>query len=339
MDGPRIEPVEAPADAAGAVADAGEARDPWSRFDAWAQNSFALLALVGGLAFLLLAGPAIGAGTPVLLVVVASVALAIGPLVAIILGIHERSSWSRPAAVAVLWAIVIAGGIEVVTGVLVPKLTIPLGAILALVVLAKRPPERPVVARRDRRIALALGGIYVLTGVLGGVSTFASNPPAFLVAQANDLQLAVTTNCSDPAFVPGETPVAVTISWHWDRRDTLPGTDDAFQVAWSPFGGLTTDRGQAVVSGEIVLDPAGPAAEQLDQPDIAPRSSFARYGLAGTSAATDGSMRVVFAWDGPHDPAFADFVVTWAHGSRWTTSGETACEWPEAGNPAPSTVP
>lgn len=330
MDELQSGPEAVPVDEADAVASAGDAWDPWSRFDAWAQNSFALLSLVGGLAFLLLVGPASSAGAPVLLLVVMSIALAIGPMVAVILGIHARSSWARPAAVAVLWAIVIAGGIEVVTALLVPKLTIPLGAILAVVVLGRRPPERPVVARRDRRIAVTLGGVYLLTGVLGGISTFVSNPPAFLVARADDLRLVVTTNCTDPAFVPGETPVAVTVSWDWERRDALPGTDDAFQVSWSPFDGLMKDAERGVVAGDIVIDPVGPAATQLDQPDVAPRSNFARYGLAGASAAaTDGSMQVVFTWEGPHDPAFADFVVTWAHGSRWTTYAETACYWPE----------
>ncbi len=335
-----IEPIEIPVDGEGVAADPGEPGDPWSRFDAWTQNSFALLALLGGLAFLLLIGTASGAGALAAVLMTIAMALAVGPLVAIVVGIRRGISWARPAAVAALWAFVISGAIELVTGFLVPKLTIPLGAILALVVLRTRPTGRPVVAPRDRRIALALGGLLLMMGVVSGISTFLTYPPAALIANPDDLRLSVRTNCDEPGFVPGVTDVAVTVAWKWTRRDVLPGLDDAFQVEWSPLAGLNKHVERGIVAGDLATDPVGPAATQLDQPEIADLSNVTRYGLAGASAAAaDGSMQVLFSWEGPHDPAFADFVVTWAHGSRWTTNDRTVCAWPATGPPEPSTAP
>jgi len=344
MDEPGTGPAGAVADDADPVADAGVAattRDPWSSFDAWAQNTFALLVLLGGLAFLLLAGPALRAGPWVALLVVASVALAIGPLMAVILGIHRGASWARPAAAAVLWAIVIAAVIQVVTDLLVPKLTIPLATILALAVLSRRPSERPVAGRRDRRIALALGGVYVVTGVLGGVATFLASPPAALVADTSDLQLDITTNCQDPAFVPGETDVEVSIAWAWTRRDVLPGIDDAFQLEWPQFTGLTKTAERGIIGGGIVIDPSGPAATALDgTAGSTGMTPYARYGLSGVSAAAaTGGMRVVFAWERPQEPDYSDFLVRWAHGTRWTTFATGGCDWPVVTGPVPATAP
>lgn len=343
MDEQGTGPVGTAADDGDTGADPAVTHDPWSSFDAWAQNASALLALLGGLAFLLLAGPALRAGPWVALLVVASVALAIGPLGAVILALHGRASWARPAAAAVLWAIVIAAVIQVVTDLLVPKLTIPLGAILALAVLSRRPSERPAVGRRDRRIALALGGVYVLTGVLGGVATFLASPPAALVADMSDLQLGITTNCGDPAFLPGQTDVEVSIVWAWTRRDVLPGIDDAFQLEWPQFTGLTKTAERGIIGGGIVIDPSGPAASALDgTTGSTGMTPYARYGLSGVSAAAaTGSMRVVFAWERSGQPEDSDFLVRWAHGTRWTTLAMGGCGWPvdAEASPEPSTAP
>ena len=188
---------------------------------------------------------------------------------------------------------------------------------------------------------MALGGISVLTGVLGGVSTFLASPPAALVAATTDLQLGITTNCGDPAFVPGETDVEVSIAWAWTRRDVLPGIDDAFQLAWPQSTGLTRTAERGIIGGDIVLDPSGAAATALDgmtsPTDMTP---YARYDLTGVSAAAaTGGMRVVFAWERPQEPDYSTFVVTWAHGTRWTTVQAAGCEWPVVAGREPATAP
>lgn len=314
--------------------------DPWRRFDSWSRTLFTLLGLFAAFAFLLVVMPAIDIGIAVGGLVVVSTALAIASLFLVVAAIGRGTSWARPAAVATLWAIVAAGTIGVVADLLVPRLTIPLGAILAIVVLVARPAERPAGVRRDRRIALGLGAAYLAAGILGGVSTVLTSPPAALTASRDDLVLGITTNCEDPGFVPGETDVVVTVAWRWRDRDVLPGIADAFQVEWAPLAPLGQAGLRGAVAGDIVLHPEGPAARLLDAQGALGQVPFVRVGLAGASqAAAEGSLGLAFAWSGAREPLPTDFTVAWAHGGRWTTLAQAACEWPVSAGSEPSTAP
>jgi hypothetical protein len=313
------------------VADDGGApalpADPWSRFDAWSRALFAVLGLLGVFAFLLVVMPSIRVGVPVGALVVVSTAVAIACLTVVVVAIGRGLSWARPAAVATLWAILAAGVVGAVADLLVPRLTIPLGAILALVVLGARPALRQAATCRDRRLALGLGAAYLAAGVLTAAATMLANPPAVLTAGREDLSLEVTTNCGEPGFVSGETEVEVTVTWAWAKRDAWPAVEDAFEVGWGPLSPLGQAGLRGPFAGDLVREPEGAAARLLDAPGTRREPPYMRFGLSGAAAASGGSATLLFDWSNSRIVDVEDFVVTWAHGDRWSAQALARCEW------------
>jgi hypothetical protein len=314
------------------VADDGGApalpADPWSRFDGWSRALFAVLGLLWVFAFLLAVMPSIRVGVPVGALVVVSTAVSIACLTVVVVAIGRGLTWARPAAVATLWAILAAGVVGAVADLLVPRLTIPLGAILALVLLRARPADRQAATGRDRRLALGLGAAYLASGVLIGAATMLVNPPAVLTAGRDDLQLGVTTNCGEPGFVQGKTEVEVTVTWAWAKRDAWPAVEDVFEVAWGRLSPLGQDGVRGPFAGDLVREPEGAAARLLDAPGTRREPPYMRFGLSGASAAAaGGSATFLFDWSNARIVDVEDFVLTWAHGDRWSVQALARCEW------------
>jgi hypothetical protein len=336
-----IDDADAAIDAAVAGAVAPD-EDPWATFDRWSANLFAALAILAGIVFLLVAGAASRADMPTLLLAILSIALTIAPLVVAYTGLRERASWARAAADVLLWAIILSGAIEVLSDLTVQKLTIPVGAILAVVVLGRRPEKQRPVVGRDRRIALVVGGAYLLTGVLGGAATLGAKPPAFLIADREDLVLGVSTNCMDPARItPGEDRVVVQAMWRWTRDDLLPGGQDAVQLEW--HGAIPLTPVLADIEAPAGLDPdaTGPAMTLLAA-STGPSTAVLAFGVdSGQPGAREGTLRVPFAWTPGEERQFADFVVTWAHDDHWTNLASTSCNWlvDAEASPEPTTAP
>ena len=330
-------------DPGAAAADAAVADGTWGVFERWSGNLFAALAILAGIVFVVvIAGAGSKAGLPVLVVATLSIALTIVPLVVTYRGLRERASWAPAAAEALLWAIVVSGGIQVLTDLTVRKLTIPIGAILALVVLGKRPAERLPVVGRDRRTALLLGGAYLFTGVLGGASTLASSPPAFGVADRDEIVLGVSTNCMDPARItPGDDRVVVLVMWRWTGDDLLPGGQDAVQLEWHEAMPLRPVLADIEAPAGLDPDASGPALDLLAA-GTDPSTAVLTFGMDGSSpSAREGTFRVPFEWTPGEERRFADFVVTWAHDDHWTNLAMTSCDWigDAEARPEPSTVP
>jgi hypothetical protein len=314
---------------------ASAAAPGWEAFDRWSSNLFLLLALLGLLgALVALAWPPGDSPALVLSTLLSSLATIAGAY-ALMVGLRDARSWARPASAAVLLAIVAAGVLQVILDLTASRITIPLGALLAIVVLGKRPSDRPPTASRDRRIGGAAGIAAFLILLPTSVSAVVARPPAFLVAEPEDLVLRISTNCDDPARItPGEDRPVVFLTWEWQGRDVLPGTKDAFLLEWHEDAPLRAVEDAILATDGVTETVDGEAAAEL-----LPAGSFGGVLLRGiepgSRAASEGSMQVPFAWTGSGEDRALDFVVTWAHGRHWTTPSSTSCEWPagEGANP------
>lgn len=322
-------------------ADVQPAMDPWAAFDRWAGNLFLLLALLAGLSFLLLAG-AIG-GVPGAFVALASgsIAVVIALLGVTMLGLRDHASWARPAAEALLLVTVAMGALQVVADLSVQKITLPIGAILALAVLWRRPSMRPRPAARDRRIAWLIGAAYVLTTLPGPLSPLFSNPPAFLIAQRDDLALAATTNCEDPARItPGEDQPRLRVTWRMLRDDVTPGGEEALEVWWDGAAPVELAEDRLVTPAPMTRQPSGRGGMALDRAFLGESvtgmeglsgASWARLrlGIEGdTPLAREGTLTVPFTWQQGREPQSFDLYVLWAHDDHWVVRVPVACEPP-----------
>ena len=102
--------------------------------------------------------------------VVASFAIGIGEI-ALLYGmsvaIDRGRTWAREASVDLLYVMVLVDATKASLELLQGSLYIPLGAILAIAVLLKRPGPLPAGSRRDRRIALVVGGLFLVLSLPG----------------------------------------------------------------------------------------------------------------------------------------------------------------------------
>ncbi len=156
---------------AGDIAERGrQASEPWSRFDRWASNLFLVLALIGLVAALIVPRRAGVVEPAPAWLVVASFAIGIGEI-ALLYGmsvaIDRGRTWAREASVYLLYVMVLVDATKASLALLQGSLYIPLGAILAIAVLLQRPGPLPAASARDRRIALALGGLFLVLSLPG----------------------------------------------------------------------------------------------------------------------------------------------------------------------------
>ncbi len=146
-----------------------QASEPWSRFDRWASNLFLVLALIGLVAALIVLGALASSDQPAWLVV-ASFAIGIGEI-ALLYGmsvaIDRGRTWAREASIYLLYVMVLVDATKASLALLQGSLYIPLGAILAIAVLLQRPGPLPAGSPRDRRIALVLGGLFLVLSLPG----------------------------------------------------------------------------------------------------------------------------------------------------------------------------
>jgi hypothetical protein len=310
--------------------------DAWRTFDRWSSALFLALAVLGLLAAIAVVGmangtiPAIATGATIVIAALGSVVL-----YAVAAGLDRGRSWARPAAWAALVILVGAGLVGAAVDLAHGRITVPLGAVVAAVVLAKRPGPLPAAGWRDRRIAVGLSGLLVASflgaGMPSWLTTSADSP---LTAGPEALDLRLEVGCQ----VAGSQRIPVTASWSWRRRDAVPFGTDGLGVAWD-WDGEGGDQlpfdAQSIVASEWLWSGGGsPSAGVIDQAmagagvlqSLGWGIDVDRGGLA------DAGVRFeLIPPDARPGATFGHGSLTvravYAHLDRWTVRSATTCAW------------
>lgn len=349
MDEPETGPVggvvdepapvdQAPSDETDRIADAAVAAvapDAWATFDRWASWFCLGLALLTGLVGLLAIGPVLSADLhPVLaaltLAIIAGEAVL---LYAVSAGLSRGWTWARPAVFWVLLLAVVTGFGGAVVDLTHSRLTLPLAAILAVVILARAPGRVQAATTRDARRSTLVGLAFLALTVLpAGVAFAATDPSSPLVAKADDLALALDVACSgDGTAMPDR--IDARLSWTWRDRDVFPGRPDTVGIGWP------TDDGANALYSLASHEASGPTlAPGGDGSSMAPVDAALSGGESWTwsvggvgQTAQDGWVSVTLEpSSGPAERPAAGTIRLegiYAHLDRWTVRTEATCTW------------
>jgi hypothetical protein len=311
------------------------ATDEWRRFDSWASVLFLVLAAVTLVASLLVgSGLASSGASPAfaLLLVATGVATACVQWLGW-WGLQGPKPWGRPAATWILALTVVAGVFGLVVDLTQSRLSVPIAAIAAVVILARRPG--PVVADRAaiRRGAIVGVALLLLTLAPTGLTWAATSPASPLVASADDLDIAIAIDCVGPAGTMPER-VDVTVSWTWDATDAVVAGPDGVGIGWTddPDGESRFALESSSVSDETTLVPGGAGlAGGVVDATLAPLQPWTWAVEAANGRHGPGEVRLTLvpAATVPDRPADGQLLVqfVYAHLDRWTVEDGGRCEW------------
>ena len=316
-----------------AGADGPPPADAWATFDRWSSNLFLVLAVLGLVVTLTVAGAsATYAARGALLAAVAIAGCSLVILVVTAAGLDRRTAWARPTAWVVLLVMIVSGLAGAVLDLARNTLTVPLGAAFALLVASRKPGPIRLPGGRDRGIAIALSVAYVVAGGAAGAPAWLLTSPASpLVADATALELRLEVGC--PAGEPGSR-IPVAVSWTWREREPFAGGTDGVGVAWAYAGeaddGPAFDADSVTRTDLVWLGGASPSDGAVQEAVAGAQNltwgvDVDRGGLA------DGGVAVDLIGPGANGTFEAHASLTvwtvYAHLDRWTVQRETTCTW------------
>lgn len=315
---------------------AASAADPaMDRFDGWSKGLFALIATVFGLAgaWALLGG---SSGDPVPAGIVGLGALiAAAILGAMAVAIERRASWARPAALAMLWVLVVSGVIDTVVKLAAGTLNVPLGTIGAVMVLRTLPPGGIIITRSDQRVIATVLGIALIASVGAPLVVQSLLQSGSNLLSGDPERLQVTANITCPELSdPSSERLTIVADWRWGGDLAFAQGIDGLAIGWT---GQDAD-GAPVEVAMIDADASPPAAGVTVGASGSPSSAPLHAAVAPAQAWTfmiDTSVQRFFAGtasivlarpDGDHGSISA-FAV-YAHLDRWTKASDTVtCAW------------
>ncbi len=315
---------------------------PWARFDRLASNLFLAMAVLGGVAALVVISlgstasidpPWLAdvAGRP-LLIAVALVVIAVDVAGACVLSIalDRGVSWARPSAVNVLFVASGAGVVQTILDLAAGQLMLPILALLAIWVLSSRPGPASALRGRDRRISagFTLAAVVMALPTVVPLSALGREGSPF-VADPQALELSIVATCPESA---ARGPLMVQASWRWGARDVLPLMPDALEVAWPGESGL--DAGAPTLPDGVALGADTSAARVLTGAgagDELPR--FDAYGERSITVGIDprgpsggsGTIAIPFRVEARDEGFDTNLVARFAHGTAWTRAEATSC--------------
>ncbi len=337
MDEPGSGPIGVPVAEVDTVADAAvaaAAADPWATFDRWASWFCLGLALLTGIVGLLVVGPVLNRELhPAIAVLTLAIVVTQTVLFYVVsAGLSRGWTWARPAAFWVLLLAVVTGFGGALVDLTQSKLTIPIGGILGVVILARAPARiqaaTPGDARRSTLVGLALVIVTVLPAAMGFAATDVSSP---FVTDADDLALAMDVGCEgDGTAIPER--IDVRLSWTWRGRDAFPGRPDTVGIGWSG-----EDDGESLLSlasheaSGPTLVPGGDGSSMpaVDEALAGAESWTWSVGEVGRTA-EHGWVTVTLEPQQPRErpvDGSVRFNGVYAHLDRWTVRAEGRCAW------------
>ena len=148
--------------------------DRWRRFDRWSSVFFLSLAAVAFVAALTVLSAAEAAGTDVLAWLITVTIATVALLLAAAFALDRETPWARTTAVGLLVVVVATDAVRVVVDLTRSSITIPLAAIVALCLLSIRPGPLARLWGRDRSVALAIVGLFLVVSLLEVASVLAA---------------------------------------------------------------------------------------------------------------------------------------------------------------------
>ncbi len=300
------------------------------RFERWAARLFgALLVLIG---FAVVIGLANSGDVPLGAVVLALAAtpLGVAALLAAIWGLGELHPWSRPLALGMLCILVAGGVVQIVMKL--PTIHFPLEAIAAVFVLrtaADGQGSQPLTGR-DRRIAVALSGLFLLSTAWPLVSSAALRPGASPFAVGPEaLKLSVAVDCRDAT---GEAGILATVRWTWRDRDLLPGSTDGLFLAWTASVDEETpsyDQDASILPVGLWPGSGSPASALIQPLEGAWAGRSTTFGMdVARAGQTDAEVIVVLRPSSGRPHGSVVVRATYVHLDRWQRDAEDrACSW------------
>ena len=331
------DPPPSPADDPGSAL---PSLDPLEGFRRWAMILFALLLVVVAIAIVFL-GPLIAErATAEVLVGVVGVALGVGALVALLIGLDRRSPWAVPAAIWSCWILIAAAIVHVAVDLGRGNITVPLEGIAAALVLTRRPRTWPARSVADARLAVLVTLVF-LASEAWPFLTEAVRAGEVLGAPAEALTLTMTVECSELSDVTGsgqtDRVIATTAAWAWSGSESLTGGDDGLVVHWAadgetpdgqPWGPVLVDDDIEEQGPGIWRGMAGPSSSLLQGTVV---GTDLEVGVdVGARGLSDGFVHATVDPDTNPPPAHGSVRVwaDYAHLDRWlVTSDPVTCTW------------
>jgi hypothetical protein len=200
-----------------------------------------------GLGLIILADDAVGPGLRILSAI--GVAGALGITLFVTAGLSQDRPWARAAAIGVLSILALTGAIDLVSGLGKNRLTIPVLAIVALLVirLLRRPAGAPLGTATSPTIAMDRRTVGILVGSFAVVALVWSpmvdwlvtsgNSPLAVAADSVDVSVSLDCVALTRAVANGTdataVPIPATMSWHWTRHELLAGGTDSLAIRWT----------------------------------------------------------------------------------------------------------
>lgn len=274
--------------------------------------------------------------TGVRMTLVSGVVLGLAWCTALLLGLAARRPWAISAAILVCVGLVVVGVVRALVDLAAGRITIPLEAIIAAVVLSARPPmgDRPALSGGERRIAGAVISIFVVSSIWPflAASGALSGIAGIGVADSDALAIAISLDC--PTGAATATPsVRVQVDWGWVQSELVtPGVDglvvrwaatdidgNEIDLYWSevdmgPTPAVFTGSSwpAAARTGPVAIE--GPSLEFSIHMDPRLAGGLASLALAPSEAGADHGVITVWA--------------AYAHGDQWLKeTGSSSCRW------------
>ena len=329
------DPVDPEVEGAAAGANDGTP-DPWASFDRWASNLFLVFAVLGLLVIVAIGGLGRNADGLLLALGVAIAAVAAALLLGTSIGLDRKRGWARAAASGLLVIMLVTGLVGAAADFMGGRLTIPLGSIIAALVLAKKPGPLPAMCARDGRVAVGVLGLYLVASPGGLPAWLLTAEASPLVADRAQLELAVASDCpADGLPAAGDAgSVNVIVSWSWRSRDLVPPGGDAVELSWGQPAVIAARLDEVRLPAGATIGGEGPGIRLLQQESgtssiigMGPGLLFGDtivFSLGGQPAG-DGRLEIPLDVQSPDGGIGFDLVARYAHGSAWTQIASTSC--------------
>lgn len=267
-------------------------------------------------------------------VLFAGQALVLVAYVVLYRALGRGDGWADRATLWVCAILIASGAIRSLVDLGSARITIPLEAIGAALVIRARPASGiPVVvsaAARDRGLAASVIAAVLLAQLVPALATAA---PGVLEARPDDLVLDLAVTCPPAGSSRDDAAIDVELAWTWTRRAPVAPEADGLVIGWyaTTVGSAPADAGLVVrevaISDLTITEGMDGAPGELLRLEVAPHLTVREFLIP--REVTEASVRLVLV---PRDRSAhsgsLDVDARYAHGDAWVRSAVSrGCGW------------